>query len=235
VVRAAAGAFVLEYVVTAATDLYREGESMPRRIDTAPVLALASALLLIVSLFLDWFSPDDSAWTAFEAWDLVLACVAVAAVLLGVRALGPAGTWPGRTEGTLPVLGAVALVIVASQLLNPPPAAQDRELEVGAWLGFVGAVALAIAGVMSAARVSFEVAVRSRRGGAAGPGGAGAPPAGTPREGTPPEDTPTTPLGEEPPSGAPPGEPAPGSVPAAEPPAPGEAPERGRRPPGEPV
>jgi hypothetical protein len=191
---------------------------MPRRIDTAPVLAMASALLLLVSLFLDWFSPDDSAWTTFETWDLVLACVAVAAVLLGLRALGLAGTWPGRTEGTLPLLGAIALVIVSSQLLNAPPAAQDRELEVGAWLGFVGAVALAIAGVMSAARVSFEVAVRSRGGAAA-----------------PPEDTPTTPLGDEPGPGGRPGEPAPGAVPAAEPPAPGEAPEPRRRPPGEPA
>ena len=166
---------------------------MQRRIDTAPVLAAASALLLLVSLFLDWYSPDDSAWTAFEAWDLVLAAVAVAALAAAARALGLVGSWPRRTDGLLPLLGAVALVIVASQLLNPPPNALDRELEVGAWLGFVGAIGLAVAGVMSAARVSFEVSVRARGGGAGEGAGTGA------------AEAPTTRMGDEPGAGGGPG------------------------------
>jgi hypothetical protein len=184
----------------------------PRRIDAAPLVAAAGALVLLVSLFLDWFGVW-SAWTVFEVWDLVLAALAIGALLVAARLVGAPLGWPRRTEGVLPLLGLPALLIVASQLLNAPPTGQGRDLDIGAWLGLAGALALAAGGVMSVARVAFEVRFRSPRAAAGEP---------------PPEEAPTTRLGPEPGETAPPGPP-----PAGEAPAPGEAPERRPRRPGE--
>ena len=40
---------------------------MTRRtnIDAGPVLSVAGGLVLLVSLFLDWYEPGVSAWTVF--------------------------------------------------------------------------------------------------------------------------------------------------------------------------
>ena len=53
-------------------------------------------------------------------------------------------------------------MLVATSLLNPPPAAAGQDLGTGAWLAFGGTVAMVIGAVLSLGRVSFAVAVDER-------------------------------------------------------------------------
>jgi hypothetical protein len=128
---------------------------VPRRIDAAPALAALGALLLLVALFLDWFG-GASGWAVFEVVDLLLAGVAIAA-LVAVAERGLDQRW-------LPVLGALALVVVAVQLFEPPPGAATDDRDTGAWLALAGAVLLALGGLLHTAAVSISVQVRPSAG-----------------------------------------------------------------------
>jgi len=133
---------------------------MERRIDGGAIAAGLGALLVFVSLFLDWFAPDLSAWTVFEALDMVLATLCLATFILIVpRVLGRpvAG---GPPESLLLGVGAATFVIVAIQLLNHPPAAIGLDEEVGAWLALGGSVLMLVGGVLSRTRITFSVTFR---------------------------------------------------------------------------
>jgi hypothetical protein len=133
--------------------------SPPRRIDAGDVLAALGALLLLVSLFLAWFG-DLNGWQAFETLDLVLAALAILA--LAAAAAG-AGLLSGPSPRLLAPLGALLLVIVAVQLVEPPPAiSDDADVETGAWLALAGAALVAIGGLMRVAQVSVSVSVGGR-------------------------------------------------------------------------
>ena len=127
---------------------------MRQKLDIAPVLAAIGAVLLFISLFMHWYQPALSAWTVFEVWDLVLAALAVAAIWVAMANLfreAPLG------DRVLPILGGGAFVIVVSQIVNHPPAAQGAKPEVGAWLALFGSALMAAAGVLSAANVSVTL------------------------------------------------------------------------------
>jgi hypothetical protein len=139
---------------------------MPERINASQVLVVVGAVVLFASLFLDWYAPRFagesglSAWTAFELGDVFLAglcLVAIAAVIPAPREGGAATLVAGRW---LPWLGIAALAFVAISLVNDPPAARERGLEAGAWIGLAGAAMLAIGGLLSFARVSLVVTLR---------------------------------------------------------------------------
>src|SRR5919198_4207073 len=139
---------------------------MPERIHGGQALVALGAVALIVSLFLNWFEPGDSAWTVFETLDLVLAAIAVGAL----AAVIPVPPTDRRPDGGplvaarwLPLLAVAALVIVVAALINHPPAARGESPQVGAWMA-LGAVSLIIAGWgLSIARVSVVITLRSRR------------------------------------------------------------------------
>lgn len=130
---------------------------MDRKLDAGALLVAAGALLLVVSLFLDWFGLADrtaiSGWDAFEVLDLVLVAAAVAAVAAAF----------GRLDSRV-LLGAAALavVVVGSQLIQPPPAGQGTEREVGAWLALLGAVGMLAGAALSAAQIAVTVDVSGR-------------------------------------------------------------------------
>jgi hypothetical protein len=133
-----------------------------RRISLGPVIAAAGAVVLIVSLFLDWYG-GLSGWTSFEVIDLVLVGIALASLVSLAEGIGITGT-RARIVGSgaaLP-LGAAAVVIVASQLVNHPPAGVDRETEVGLWLGLAGAGLLLAGAALATARISLAVDVERR-------------------------------------------------------------------------
>jgi hypothetical protein len=136
-----------------------------RRIPIGPLIGLAGAVLLAVSLFLDWWD-GLTAFTVFEALDLVLGCLALAAMValagpLGARLPGNAGPRPSLA---LP-LGVAAAVIVVSQLLNYPPAVGGSESgpEVGLWLALGGSLLMLAGGLLSAARISLALDLEPRR------------------------------------------------------------------------
>jgi len=135
---------------------------MARRIDAGAAVAALGGLLLLVALFLDWYGENDegySAWTVFELIDLVLAAIALLAVSTFLRR---SAVEPRMPEAPLLLLGGAALVVTASQLIDPPPAValSDFDLQTGAWLALAGAAILLAGAFMSVARVSFSVEQR---------------------------------------------------------------------------
>jgi hypothetical protein len=125
-----------------------------REIEAGPVLAAGGGVVLMVSLFLDWYDRF-SAWTSFETLDLVLAGLGLAALV----ALALPDRVPMRA---LPVMGVAAFVIVASQIIDHPPVGIDRSTEFGAWLALGGSIAMLIGGAISVARVSLAVNLAER-------------------------------------------------------------------------
>lgn len=138
---------------------------MTRKIDVAAGLVIAGAVLLFVSLFLDWWAPDLAAWDAFEALDLVLAGIAIASIAAAGGGVGQA--W-------LPVLAAIALATVIVQIADEPPAAfiaanAAIEREEGIWVGLAATVLMALGAAMRFAHISvaLEISPRSYGRGAA--------------------------------------------------------------------
>src|SRR5437868_844437 len=64
------------------------GSRMNRRFELGPILVALGALLLIVSLFLDWYGAL-SAWEAFEVVDVLLAALAVTSLVGAIGSLLP--------------------------------------------------------------------------------------------------------------------------------------------------
>ena len=141
---------------------------MSRRIDARELLAALGGLLVLISLFLEWYDPAADAafrgngitgWEAFEALDLVLAALALAVIATGAQALGTVGSLGGKA--LLP-LGALLLIIVVVQIASPPPVAWGADVAVGGWLALAGSLVVLAAGVLHAARISINVDVSGR-------------------------------------------------------------------------
>ncbi|HWC27461.1 MAG TPA: hypothetical protein VG474_12815 [Solirubrobacteraceae bacterium] len=112
-----------------------------RNLEAGALLVGAGAILLFVSLFLEWYQPGIDAWEVFEVWDLVLAALAIA-----------------------------ALVIVLYAILDPPPVVgglPDGDPGTGLWLALVGAVLMTAGAVLSAARISVAISAAEPGHGAA--------------------------------------------------------------------
>jgi hypothetical protein len=149
---------------------------MPDRIDARPAIALVGGALLLISLFVTWYAVPavppatgevdfGNAWDVFETLDLVLAAVGVAALY---------GSWEQLTgryrfgEGWLLPASLIAVIVVVSQILNPPLiAGADPSPATGAWLALGASGALLVAGVLSATSVSLSVELDSRSSGTA--------------------------------------------------------------------
>jgi hypothetical protein len=132
---------------------------MTRRFELGPLLAALGALLLLVALFLAWYGAL-TAWDAFELTDLLLAALAVGGLVVAAAALAPEvfdvdARW-------LPWLAGAAFVVVAAQLIDPPPIAVGRERHEGAWLALAGTLLMVAGTVLTLGRVSFAVAVEGR-------------------------------------------------------------------------
>jgi hypothetical protein len=108
---------------------------MIRRFELGPVLVIVGALLLLVSLFLEWYG-DLTAWDAFEVVDV--------------------------ERRWLPALVLAVAVLVSAEIIDPPPAAADLTADTGAWIAFGAAVAMLIGAVLSLGRVSVAVSLEGR-------------------------------------------------------------------------
>jgi hypothetical protein len=114
------------------------------------LVGAVSGLGLLVVSFLPWYSAggeDATAWEAFSVIDLFIAAAAVAGLSVGVCLLFRISvSYPvaGSTVATL--FGAIALLLVAYRLLNPPGSGLD--LEIGAWLGLLASAGVALGGYL---------------------------------------------------------------------------------------
>lgn len=131
---------------------------MPRKVDAGDVLAALGGVLVLVSLFLEWFE-DVTGWQAFEALDLVLAALAIAAI---VAALSGFDLRSSLTPRALLPIGLALLVVVAVQLIEPPPVVGNLDLGPGAWLALAGAALVVAGGILRTAAISVTVNVGGR-------------------------------------------------------------------------
>jgi hypothetical protein len=132
---------------------------MTRRFEVGPILVALGAIGLLVSLFMDWYGPL-TAWEAFEVVEVLLAALAVTALVIAAGLLLPDLEYVERRW--LPLVVLAVAVLVAAELVNPPPAAGEEALEAGAWLAFGAALVMLAGAVLSFGRVSFAVAVEGR-------------------------------------------------------------------------
>jgi hypothetical protein len=123
------------------------------------MLVALGAIVLLVSLFLDWYGPL-SAWDAFEVVEVLLVGLAVAALVIAVGQLSPELDYAERRW--LPAVVLAALLLVAAELINPPPAAGDEDLGSGAWIAFGSTLVMLLGTVMTFGRVRFAVSVEGR-------------------------------------------------------------------------
>jgi hypothetical protein len=132
---------------------------MTRRFELGPILVALGAIGLLVSLFMHWYGAL-TAWEAFEVVEVLLAVLAVTALAIAIGLLVPDLEYVERRWLPMIVLGVA--VLVAAELVNPPPAAGEATLEAGAWLAFGAAIVMLAGAVLSFGRVSLAVAVEGR-------------------------------------------------------------------------
>jgi hypothetical protein len=112
-----------------------------RRVRTGELVAGVAGVVLLVVLFLPWYSIGGrnlSAWATFGVIDLVLALIAVLAIallVLQVAGRGPAA--PVALAVITATLSIVAFVLVAYRILNQPGPNDLVGVSVGAWLGLL--------------------------------------------------------------------------------------------------
>jgi hypothetical protein len=130
---------------------------MRERFDAGTGLVAVGAVLLLVSLFIDWYDPGGDAWAVFESLDLVLVGAAVCGLLAMAPRFGAGGL--GRA---LPLIAAIAFGVVVVQLFDPPPVVSDSDLATGAWLALAATAIMALGALLGAASISVTVDVRGR-------------------------------------------------------------------------
>ncbi len=142
------------------------------------------AILLLVSLFLEWYQRGTDAFEAFEVWDLVLAMLAVGTLAAVASRFG---FGPPRPASWLIGPTIAALVIVLFALINPPPVAAgiDDDPSTGLWLALAATIIMSAGALLSVARISVALASPGadplgRRAHRAGPVTPGADPANDP-------------------------------------------------------
>ena len=129
----------------------------PRSLSLGPLVASVGAVLLIVSLFLDWYE-DISGVTVFEFLDLLLVLLALATIASLAGGLGLVREAPSPRVSLAVALFTV--YVVASQAINDPPAVAGggvADKDVGIWLALGGSVLMVIGAVLGYARISLAV------------------------------------------------------------------------------
>ena len=128
----------------------------PRSLSLGPLVASVGAVLLIVSLFLDWYE-GITGFTVFEVLDLLLVLLALATIASLAGGLGLVRPAPSR-EVSL-VVAIFTVLVVASQVINDPPAVAGggADRDVGIWLALGGSVLMVVGAVLGYARISLAV------------------------------------------------------------------------------
>jgi len=140
-----------------------------RDVPVGPLIAAVGAVLLIVSLFLNWYE-GVTGFTVFEFIDLllvVMALLTVASLAGGMGLVRPAVSPPISLAVTL-----FTLFVVVSQVINDPPAVARTgpDQDIGIWLALAGAALMVAGALLATTRISLAVESRP------GPGGGRAAP-----------------------------------------------------------
>jgi hypothetical protein len=138
--------------------------AVPRQTQLAlgPLVASVGALLLIVSLFLDWYE-GLTGFTVFEFIDLLLVLLALATIASLAGGLGLVKPAPSPAISLAVAL--FTIFVVLTQIINDPPAVVGpgaQEQDIGIWLGLSGAALMVAGGVLGYASISLAFEPRSR-------------------------------------------------------------------------
>jgi len=119
----------------------------PRRLSLGDWCAAIAGAVMLVALFLPWYSAggrDVNAWEAMAVDDVILAVAAVlaiaAAFVVSLRRLSSLSV--AATSLALVPAG-VGLIVTVYRILSPAPAG-DASLEIGAWLALLAAIGIAV-------------------------------------------------------------------------------------------
>jgi hypothetical protein len=126
------------------------------------LIAAVGAVMLIVSLFLDWYH-GVTGFTLYEFLDLLLVLLALATIASLVGGLGV--VQPARAPGVALAVSIFTVFVIGSQLINDPPAvagAVGPGKAVGIWLALGGSVLMVAGALLAYARVSLNVETRRR-------------------------------------------------------------------------
>jgi hypothetical protein len=122
------------------------------------MLVSAGAIVLMVSLFVNWYGVA-TAWEAFEVVDVLLAALGLAAVIIAAGLLAAEFAYLDRRW--LPAVVLAALVLVVAELLDRPPTVTgDRDS--GAWLALAAVGVMVLGAALTLGRIRVAVAVEGR-------------------------------------------------------------------------
>ncbi|HZC13483.1 MAG TPA: hypothetical protein VE270_05630 [Thermoleophilaceae bacterium] len=137
--------------------------STAMRVPVGPLVAAIGAVMLLVSLFLDWYE-GLTAFTVFEFVDIL---IVVCALLIVVQLAGGMGLIKPPVSPAISLIVALfALGVVLVQLVNDPPAvagANGPEQDIGIWIAVAGAVLMATGAFLATAHISLAIEPRERR------------------------------------------------------------------------
>jgi hypothetical protein len=127
-----------------------------RSLSLGPMVASVGAVLLIVSLFLDWYE-QITGFTVFEFLDLLLVMLALATIASLASGLGLLRQVPSPAVSL--AVAIFTVLVVASQVINDPPAVAGggADRDVGIWLALGGSGLMVIGAVLGYARISVAV------------------------------------------------------------------------------
>src|SRR3954469_1038188 len=135
-----------------------------RRVRAWEWLTGRGGVVLLVSLFLPWYSlggVDATGWESFSVVDLILAFAALCAIALPVvaathRTAAVPQAWSSGIIWALMLAAVLALI----RLLNPP--ADDVSREAGVWIATIASLALVGFDIKSMRDKRFPAAMRPR-------------------------------------------------------------------------
>jgi uncharacterized membrane protein YphA (DoxX/SURF4 family) len=140
--------------------------SVPRQTQLAvgPLVAAVGAVLLIVSLFLDWYE-GLTGFTVFEFIDLLLVLLALATIASLAAGLGVVR--PAPSPAVALGVALFTLFVILTQIINDPPAVvgpDGQDQDIGIWLALSGSALMVAGAVLGYASISLAFEPRSRRG-----------------------------------------------------------------------
>jgi hypothetical protein len=122
-----------------------------RRLRAGEWIAGVWGLVLLVALFLPWYSDDGGSrtgWQSLGALDLVLAIVALAALAIPVvTALQRVPAVPLALQSLTTLVGLLAVLLVLIRVLNMPDWATEREW--GLWVALAATLGIVVGGLIA--------------------------------------------------------------------------------------
>jgi hypothetical protein len=120
-----------------------------RRLSRGDWVAAFAGIVMLVALFLPWYTSGGkslSAWESMAVDDVILAVAALLAIAAAFVVAFPWLSSVSVATTSLAVLpAAVGLVVTGYRLVSPAPPF-DVSLGVGAWLGLAATLAIAVGG-----------------------------------------------------------------------------------------